>query len=328
MNIHTPLAQAMALGKPSLSKVDALILDIIKEEIPLIHDVAEHIIKSGGKRLRPLLTILCSQNCGYDGGREIGLAAAVEFIHTATLLHDDVVDDSSLRRGLATANDVWGNKPSVLVGDFLLSQAFRLMVKDGSIEILDILSKAAAVISKGEVLQLSTEQAIDTSLDVYLQVIQAKTAELFAAACEIAPVIAGDSSKRAVYQEYGMSVGIVFQAIDDMLDYLSTDAALGKKTGDDFREKKVTLPVILLKRRLSGADKALLEKFFSADYTHKLEDLDTIKHWMHAQNIHGECMDFIGDYNQRARKALAQMPENGAKTALEEIIDYGIERVS
>ena len=325
----SPLKQSMALGKPLLAEVDTLILSIIKEEIPLIHDVAKHIINSGGKRLRPLLTLLCSQCCEYgEGDRQVRLAAAVEFIHTATLLHDDVVDDSNLRRGLATANNVWGNKLSVLVGDFLLSQAFRLMVADGSLDVLDILSQAAAVISKGEVLQLTTERQIDTEQDIYLEVIKAKTAELFAAACEIAPVIAGKDEMRPTFQSYGMSLGIAFQAVDDVLDYFADQSALGKEVGDDFKEKKITLPILLLRDSASDDVKAKLAEYFSDDYVQQADDFAALQSWLADYDIKTMCQAFIEHYCEQARGALKQMPSNPASSALLEIVDYGASRSS
>lgn len=323
-----PLPYSMELGKPLLGKVDVLILDIIKEEIPLIHDIAEHIITSGGKRLRPLLTLICSMVCSYEGDRHIRLAAAVEFIHTATLLHDDVVDESGLRRGLSTANEVWGNKPSVLVGDFLLSQAFRLMVKDGSLDILDILSNAAAIISKGEVLQLSTENQLDTSLDLYLEVVRAKTAELFAAACEIAPVMAGRDELRPVFRQYGMALGIAFQAVDDVLDYAADPLKLGKSIGDDFKEKKVTLPVILLRDALGEQDRQRLQTFFVSDYQQQPEDIAQMQRWLADGDIYTQCHAFIEAYCVQAREAIRAMPESPATKALVEIVEYGVSRVS
>lgn len=326
--IKPSLEASLNLGAPLLAEVDALILGIIKQEIPLIHDVAEHIITSGGKRLRPLLTLLCTMGCGYEGDRHVKLAAAVEFMHTATLLHDDVVDESDLRRGLATANNVWGNKPSVLVGDFLLSQAFRLMVQDQSLEVLDILSSAAAVISKGEVLQLTTEKQIHTSMDIYIEVVKAKTAELFAAACEIAPVIAGNNELRPSYQAYGLSLGIAFQAVDDVLDYFADQKTLGKTVGDDFREKKITLPVILLRDAMKAGEKAQLASFFSEDYVQKTDDLQVMQAWLHQYEIKQQCDDFIAQYCSQAHGALAAMPSHPANTALAEIVDYGASRLS
>ncbi len=217
----------------------------VKSEIPLIHNIASHIIASGGKRIRPALTLISAQLCGYEGARHIALAAAVEFIHTATLLHDDVVDESKVRRGLATANEVFGNKASILVGDFLLSQAFQLMVADGSLKVLKILSDAAAVIAKGEVMQLMTEGEPETTIQKYLQVISSKTAILFASACELGAVVAGQDGCEERLREFGIYIGIAFQLTDDALDYTADESKLGKTVGDDFREGKVTLPVIL-----------------------------------------------------------------------------------
>ena len=322
------LAYSRELGKPLLVQVDALILSLIKQEVPLIHDVAEHIISSGGKRLRPLLTLLCTMMLDYEGKRHIGLAAAVEFMHTATLLHDDVVDDSHLRRGLATANNVWGNKPSVLVGDFLLSQAFRLMVQDGSLEVLDVLSNAAAVISKGEVLQISTESQVDTSVELYLDVVQAKTAELFAAACEIAPVIAGKSELRPAFRQYGMSIGIAFQAVDDVLDYAADEAKLGKSIGDDFKEKKVTLPVILLRDLVTPSERQQLDHFFDHGYTQQAGDIAQMHDWLERYDVHAHCGQFIQQYCQHAEEALQAIPDHPVKRALEEIVAYGAGRTS
>lgn len=324
--VSDPLAFSKSIGGPLLAQVDALILDIVKEEIPLIHDIAEHIIASGGKRLRPLLTLLCATICGYQGERHIHLAAAVEFIHTATLLHDDVVDESKLRRGLATANDVWGNKSSVLVGDFILSQAFRIMTADGSLEVLDILSKAAAVISKGEVLQLSTEGNIDTSEEKYLQVISAKTAELFAAACEIAPVIVGNPSLRPIFRAYGESIGIAFQMIDDMLDYHAEQATLGKTIGDDFRERKVTLPVILALKAADATEREFWQRILSG-VPQSPRDLDTALQLMYRHNIASEVRERAEFYCKRAEEQLKYMPPSHAIETLREVVHFTRSRV-
>ena len=234
-----------ALIRGDLKRVDALILERVKNEIPLIHDLAKHIIAGGGKRIRPALTLISAQLCGYQGPRHITLAAAVEFIHTATLLHDDVVDESKLRRGLPTANELFGNKASVLVGDFLLSQAFQLMVGDGSHKALKILSDASAIIAKGEVMQLMTEGEPETSVERYLQIISSKTAVLFASACELGAVVAEEERAEEKLREFGIYIGIAFQLVDDALDYGADQGKLGKTVGDDFREGKVTLPVIL-----------------------------------------------------------------------------------
>jgi octaprenyl-diphosphate synthase len=320
-----PLNLTKEIGSPLISKVDKLILGIVKEEIPLIHDIAEHIIASGGKRLRPLLTLLCADICGYDGDRHIKLAAAVEFIHTATLLHDDVVDESKLRRGLATANDVWGNKSSVLVGDFILSQAFRLMVADGSLEVLDILSNAAAVISKGEVLQLATEGDASTSMERYLQVISAKTAELFAAACEIAPVLVDKSEWRPAFRAYGESLGIAFQMVDDLLDYQADESKLGKTIGDDFRERKVTLPMILAMQQANTEERHFWQRVLSSD--HYEGDLTTALQLLQKYKVAEQVKQIAEKYCAHAEQQITQMPQTHATYALREILDFCRSRV-
>src|SRR5690349_20819279 len=244
------LGRLNGLLKADLERVNALILERMHSPVALIPQLAGHIIAAGGKRLRPMLTLATARLCGYAGERQLALAAAVEFIHTATLLHDDVVDASDLRRGLATANAVWGNKPSVLVGDFLFSRAFQLMVEDGSLKVLGILSHASAVIAEGEVLQLVTSNDTATDEDAYLAVIRAKTAQLFAAASQIGAVIAGrPEPEEAALTAFGLNLGIAFQLVDDMLDYSARQAELGKTVGDDFRDGKITLPIVLAFKR-------------------------------------------------------------------------------
>ena len=223
--------------------------------VALIPQLAAHIVAAGGKRLRPLLTLACARLCGYGGERHVKLAACVEFIHTATLLHDDVVDESLLRRGLASANAVFGNQASVLVGDFLFARAFQLMVEDGSLEVLSILSRAAATIAEGEVLQLVTQNDLATSEARYLDVIRGKTAALFAAACEVGAVVADrPDAEAAALAEFGMNLGIAFQLVDDALDYAADQSVLGKTVGDDFREGKITLPVLVAYQAGDPAD--------------------------------------------------------------------------
>ena len=245
------------LLKGDLARVNRLIVDRMHSPVALIPQLAGHIVAAGGKRLRPMLTLATSRLCGYVGERHVALAAAVEFIHTATLLHDDVVDSSNLRRGLATANAVWGNKPSVLVGDFLFSRAFELMVEDGSLRVLKILSRASAVIAEGEVLQLMTSNDMTTDEDAYLRVISDKTAELFAAACRIGAVLGERSDEEeAVLDTFGRNLGVAFQLIDDMLDYSARETELGKSIGDDFRDGKITLPVVLAYRAGNETERA------------------------------------------------------------------------
>ena len=229
-----------------LDRVNALIVERMASPVALIPQLAGHIVSAGGKRLRPMLTLGCARLCGYRGDRHIALAAAVEFIHTATLLHDDVVDASGLRRGRDTANAVWGNKPAVLVGDFLFARSFQLMVDDGSLRILDILSRTAAVIAEGEVHQLITANDTATTEAAYLEVIEAKTAALFAAASRIGAVMAErPHEEEEALDCFGRNLGIAFQLVDDMLDFSAHQSELGKSVGDDFRDGKVTLPILV-----------------------------------------------------------------------------------
>jgi octaprenyl-diphosphate synthase len=236
----------MALVASDMNGVNAVILERMQSKVALIPELAGHLIAGGGKRMRPMLTLACGTLLGYPGTRHHKLAAAVEFIHTATLLHDDVVDGSGMRRGKRTANLIWGNPASVLVGDFLFSRAFELMVEDGSLKVLKILSHASAVIAEGEVEQLTAQRQIDTDEDHYLEIISAKTAALFAAACRVSPVVAEASEDAELALEsYGRNLGIAFQLTDDAIDYSSDAATMGKPQGDDFRDGKMTLPVIL-----------------------------------------------------------------------------------
>ncbi|MGB7404173.1 MAG: polyprenyl synthetase family protein, partial [Pacificimonas sp.] len=247
-----PLMQLVA---PELNSVNEIILARMQSDVAVIPALAGHVISGGGKRLRPMLTLASARLLGYEADRHHRLSAAVEFIHTATLLHDDVVDQSEQRRGKKAANLIWGNEATVLVGDFLFSRAFELMVEDGSLRVLKILSSASAVIAQGEVDQLQTQRRIETTEERYLQVITAKTAVLFAAACQIAGVVAeaGEAAIESL-ESYGRNLGIAFQLVDDAIDYAGDAATMGKDAGDDFREGKLTLPVILAYKR--GDDEA------------------------------------------------------------------------
>jgi octaprenyl-diphosphate synthase len=320
------LDKLTVLVADDLKACNALIIDRMQSPVELIPQLAGYIIAAGGKRLRPVLTLASSRLCGYEGDRHQALAACVEFIHTATLLHDDVVDESDLRRGLASANAVFGNKASVLVGDFLFSRAFQLMVEDGSLDVLRILSHASAVIAEGEVLQLTTSNDTGTSEQAYLDVIRAKTAELFAAACQIGAVVA---ARPAVEEDalfaYGLNLGIAFQLVDDVLDYSALQARLGKTVGDDFREGKITLPVILSYRR--GSDE---ERVFWNRALEEMEqgegDLDKAIGLM---NQHGALRDTVErarHYGAIARDALGLFPDGPEKTALLDVIDFVIDR--
>jgi octaprenyl-diphosphate synthase len=309
-----------------LQAVNALIVERMRSPVPLIPQLAGHVVAAGGKRLRPMLTLAASRLCGYSGIRHIGLATCVEFIHTATLLHDDVVDDSSLRRGLASANTVWGNKPSVLVGDFLFSRAFELMVEDGSLEVLGILSRASSIIAEGEVMQLITTSDIETTEDAYLNVIRAKTAQLFAAACRIGAIVADrPASEAEALDGYGMNLGIVFQLIDDVLDYSAKQATLGKTIGDDFREGKMTLPLVLALHRGDAAEHAFWQRTIE-ELEQVPGDLQTAIDILTNRRALADTVERARSYGLMAARALAPFPDGPEKRALLDVVDFCIER--
>lgn len=323
---RTPLEALNALVGDDLARVNEIIVRRMDSPVKLIPQLAGHIVSAGGKRLRPLLTLASARLCGYEGERHHGLAACVEFIHTATLLHDDVVDESALRRGSETANALWGNQASVLVGDFLFSRAFQVMVEDGSLKVLDILSNASAVIAEGEVAQLITANDTTTSENAYLDVIRGKTATLFAAACRIGAVIAERPQvEEEALDSYGMNLGIAFQVVDDVLDYSAAQATLGKSIGDDFREGKITLPVVLAFRRGDDEERAFWRRC--------LEDLEQedgdLERAIDLMNKHGALTDTVErarHYGAIARDALAIFPDSEIKQVLGEVIDFSIDR--
>jgi octaprenyl-diphosphate synthase len=315
-----------ALVRTDLQRVNDLIVSRTGSEVTMIPEVANHLISSGGKRLRPMLTLSTAALTGYRGEGHIRLAAAVEFMHTATLLHDDVVDDSEMRRGKLAARMLWGNEASVLVGDFLLGQAFRMMVEVGSIRALEILSTAAAVIAEGEVMQLAAAKNLDTTEDEYLAVIRAKTAELFAAACEVGPVLAArPKPEEAAARSFGMNLGIAFQLVDDALDYGGSRARLGKNVGDDFREGKITLPVILAFRRGNEEERSFwrraLEKGQSTD-----ADLERAVGLLAHHRALEDTIERARHYGAIAKDALALFPEGQSKQALVEVVDFCVAR--
>jgi octaprenyl-diphosphate synthase len=298
--------------------------------VALIPQLAAHIVAAGGKRLRPLLTLTAARLCGYPadgaGARHVKLAACVEFIHTATLLHDDVVDASLLRRGLASANAVFGNQASVLVGDFLFARAFQIMVEDGSLAVLSILSRAAATIAEGEVLQLATQNDLSTSEARYLDVVKGKTAALFAAACEVGPVVAGrPASEAAALAEFGMNLGIGFQLVDDALDYAADQAVLGKTVGDDFREGKITLPVLVAYQAGDAADRDFWRRTIEATEQNDA-DLDRALHLMESCGAIRATLDRAAAFISAAKAALAPFPDSVLRRALLDVADYTVSR--
>ena len=318
-----PMVQLVA---SDLNHVNSVILDRMQSQVALIPELAGHLIAGGGKRMRPMLTLACACLLDYPGTRHHKLAAAVEFIHTATLLHDDVVDGSGLRRGRRTANIIWGNPASVLVGDFLFSRAFELMVEDGSLKVLKILSRASAVIAQGEVDQLTTQRRIDTGEDHYLEIISAKTAALFSAACRIAAVVAErDQIVEDALDSYGRNLGIAFQLIDDAIDYASDAETMGKGVGDDFRDGKVTLPVILAVARGSDEERRFWRDAMEGRRNSD-EDLAEATRLLRAHNALDDTIARARHYGQRAIDALGPFPAGKAKAALVEAVEFAISR--
>lgn len=316
----------IALVAADMNLVNAVILERMQSQIPLIPELAGHLIAGGGKRMRPMLTLASARLLGYTGARHHRLAAAVEFIHTATLLHDDVVDGSDLRRGRRTANNIWGNPATVLVGDFLFSRSFELMVEDGSLKVLKILSGASAVIAEGEVNQLTAQRSIGLSEERYLDIIGAKTAALFAAACRIAAVVAERSeAEELALDAYGRNLGIAFQLVDDAIDYVSEAQVMGKEAGDDFREGKVTLPVILAYSRGSAEDRAFWEAAIAGRRVAD-EDLAHAVTLIRRTHAIDDTLARARHYGQRAIDALGPFASGAAKAAMVEAVEFAIAR--
>ncbi len=320
------LGPLMALVADGMNHVNAVILERMQSRIPLIPTLAGHLIAGGGKRMRPMLTLASAALLDYAGTRHHKLAATVEFIHTATLLHDDVVDGSKLRRGKHAANIVFGNPATVLVGDFLFSRAFELMVEDGSLRVLRILSSASAVIAEGEVDQLTAQRQIETSEERYLDIIGAKTAALFAAACRIAAVVAerGEADERAL-DEFGRNLGIAFQLVDDAIDYDSDADTMGKGRGDDFREGKMTLPVILAHARGSEPER----KFWRAAISgHRTSDADLAEAiaLIRRHDAVTATRERARHFAARAIDAIAAFPPSEAKAAMIEAAEFAVSR--
>jgi octaprenyl-diphosphate synthase len=326
-----PKAQAtlepmMALVAADMNGVNAVILERMQSKVTLIPELAGHLIAGGGKRMRPMLTLACAALLGYPGTRHHKLAAAVEFIHTATLLHDDVVDGSGMRRGRRTANLIWGNPASVLVGDFLFSRAFELMVEDGSLKVLRILSHASAVIAEGEVEQLTAQRRIETDEEQYLTIISAKTAALFAAACRVAPVVAeADEDSELALESYGKNLGIAFQLTDDVIDYASDAATMGKGVGDDFRDGKMTLPVILAYARGGDSDRAFWRDAMSGERVSD-DDLAHAVGLLRSSGALADTLERARHYGRRAIDAIANFPASKAKVTLAEAVEFAIAR--
>ena len=320
------LKPLMDLVAEDMESVNRIILDKAVSDVDLIPELAHHLIESGGKRLRPMLTIAAAKLAGYKGEGHIRLASAVEFMHTATLLHDDVVDDSDFRRGRKAARLLWGNQASVLVGDFLLGQAFRMMVDVGSLPALKILSNAAAVIAEGEVMQLAAAKNMATTEDAYLAIITAKTATLFAAAAEVGGAVANrPAEEQEAMKSYGKTLGIAFQLVDDALDYSGDSARLGKSVGDDFREGKITLPVILSFRRGSEEERAFWKRTL-VDGDIKDGDLEHAIALMRRHKAIEATLERARHYGAMSRDALGLFRECPAKKAMLDAVTFCIAR--
>ena len=320
------LSRLIELVGPDLHACNRTIVARMDSPVALIPQLAAHIVAAGGKRLRPVLTLACARLCGYEGARHIELAACVEFIHTATLLHDDVVDESVLRRGLSSANSVFGNKASVLVGDFLFARAFQLMVADGSLCVLGILSKAAATIAEGEVHQLVIQNDLATTEAQYLEVIRGKTAALFAAACEVGPVVADRSdADRAALAAFGDNLGIAFQLVDDALDYAADQATLGKTVGDDFREGKITLPVLAAFHAADADAREFWIRTIEAT-DQQPGDLDRALALIEQTGAIRTTLDLAADFAASAKRQLDAFPPSTLRDALSDVADFTVSR--
>lgn len=323
---HEQLATALA---PEMAAVNSLIRErMMSEHAPRIPEVTAHLVEAGGKRLRPMLTLAAAKLCGYPGPYHVHLAATVEFIHTATLLHDDVVDESGQRRGRPTANLLWDNKSSVLVGDYLFSRSFQLMVETGSLRVLDILANASATIAEGEVLQLTAAQDLATTEAIYLQVVRGKTAALFAAATEVGGVIAGAPEDQIqALQTYGDALGISFQIVDDLLDYAGQSQATGKNVGDDFRERKLTLPVIKAVAKADAEERGFWSRTIEKGEQHE-GDLEHALSLIARHDTLAETRIEALAWADRAKSAILSLPDDPIRGMLHDIADYVVARVS
>jgi octaprenyl-diphosphate synthase len=324
--IPDPVSVLMALAGDDMARVESLLTERMASPVALIPELAAWLVKAGGKRIRPLITVASARMLGYEGEGHLALAGAVELIHTATLLHDDVVDESALRRGKASANQIWGNPQSVLVGDFLFAQGFMLMVDSGSLDALHVLSRAAAIIAEGEVRQLAMVGDVAVSRQSYMDVIDAKTAALFAAAAQVSPILAGRpaAEEKALYT-YGRELGLAFQLVDDALDYGGLAALLGKNTGDDFREGKITLPVALALEAANAEERAFWQRTFH-DKNQTEADLETALAILRRHGALDETLAQARGHAARAQSALEAFDSNEWTRALSALAEFVVDR--
>lgn len=321
-----PVARLVALAGGDMTRVEALLAERMQSETDIIPKVARYLVEAGGKRIRPLITVATARMLGYEGDGHVSLASAVEFIHSATLLHDDVVDESDLRRGKRPANQVWSNPHSVLVGDFLFARAFMMMVDAGSMPALHVLSRAAAVIAEGEVRQLAAVRDIAVSREAYMGIIEAKTAELFAAAAKVSPILAGaGSALEEAMEVYGRELGLAFQLVDDALDYGGLAADLGKNTGDDFREGKITLPLALALEAADEDERAFFDRTVT-QLEQRPEDFDEAVRIMARHGALDATLQAARDHARRAVEALEAAPKNEWSDALAALAEFVVER--
>jgi len=317
------LSEIRALIADDIKAVDQLILDRLSSDVVLINQIGHYIINNGGKRLRPLLVLLCARACGYQGSDHLTMAAVIEFIHTSTLLHDDVVDESDTRRGNKTANEVWGNAASVLVGDFLYSRSFEMMVEPGVMKIMQVMSEATNVIAEGEVLQLLNCHDADTTEARYLEVIHRKTAKLFEAATRMGPILAQKPELEVAFTNYGKHLGAAFQLIDDALDYMANEEELGKNIGDDLAEGKPTLPLIFVLQNGTDEEINVVRQAIETDGIERLKEVTTI-----IQN--SGAIEYTKQVAQQeakqAQQALQHFECSDFKTALLELADLAVNR--
>jgi octaprenyl-diphosphate synthase len=323
---NASLKPLLDLVSRDMQRVNAQILDRTGSEVTMIPEVAQHLIDSGGKRLRPMLTLATAKAFDYEGDGHIKLAASVEFMHTATLLHDDVVDESDMRRGKPAARMVWGNQASVLVGDFLLGQAFKMMVEVGSLDALEVLANASATIAEGEVMQLNAAKNLNTSEDQYLSIIESKTAALFAAACEVGPILAGKGIKeRRAMAQYGLNLGMAFQLVDDALDYDGSASDLGKNIGDDFREGKITLPVALAIANANKEERVFWQRVLETGEI-KQGDLENAISLIKKHNSIHTTLVRAKEFARNAKASLNAVTNAEASKALSEAVDFCLSR--
>lgn len=317
------LSDIRSLISEQIKATDQLILNRLSSDVVLINQIGQYIINSGGKRLRPLLVLLCARACDYQGKDDLTMAAVIEFIHTSTLLHDDVVDESSTRRGNKTANEVWGNAASVLVGDFLYSRSFEMMVEPNNMRIMQIMSETTNVIAEGEVLQLLNCHDADTTVEKYMEVIHRKTAKLFEAATLLGAVLAEKPALEKAFSTYGLHLGAAFQLIDDALDYMANEAELGKNIGDDLAEGKPTLPLIYILENGTDDEKDVIRRAIEIEGIQLLEEVSNI---IKNSGAIKHTIEVAKGEAKKAKLALSIIPESNIKKALLSLADLAVDR--